>query len=437
MENKDKPTWLQILEAESWQAEMLVSGVAIYGSLMLPDLIKSLIDKALLWLPEESLDITYFIFWYLTICSSALILSFILHFVLRALWIGMIGLVSVFPGGINRDTDYHSEHFLAQLFEEFPDVNGFNRRLDDFCSLIFGTTFGVVMMIGSISLLLTLNLLLSILLSSFLPIPVHIIFSFLMFILMVPMLLSGLLNNKRLREKEWVKRIHFTLAIKVFGRVMYNVFYEPGYYILYTLLTNFKRTKVGLWGMAGFFIIMLVSIPVFINSNVMQLQEDNFFRIGETDDRIAVENYEDQRQAGRAILVPLLPSDIIEGEVLRVFIPMSRREKVLVNSYCKAYQEDESLSRLENERKRRNHIKDCRARYYEIFVNETKYEEVDFFRHTHANAGEEGLIMYLPTADFTKGVNRLRIVHLYTNDKGEKKESMIPFWFVKGETEQD
>lgn len=155
MENKEKPTWLQILEAESWQAEMLVSGVAIYGSLLLPDLIRQLIDKALLWLPEGALNICYFIFWYLTICASLLIVAFNLHFVLRALWIGMIGLVSVFPNGINRDTDYHSEHFLQQLWEEFPDVNDFNRRLDDFCSLIFGTTFGFVIMIISICILIS------------------------------------------------------------------------------------------------------------------------------------------------------------------------------------------------------------------------------------------------------------------------------------------
>lgn len=435
MENKEKPTWLQILEAESWQAEMLISGVAIYGSLMLPDLIRDLIDKALLWLPEDALDISYFIFWYLTICSSALILSFILHFVLRALWIGMIGLVSVFPEGINRNTDYHSEHFLAQLFEEFPDINNFNQRLDDFCSLIFGTTFGVVMMLGSISLLLTINLLLSVLLSSFLPVPVIIIFSCLMFVLLVPMLFSGVLNSKGLRDKEWVKRIHFTMAVKVFGRLVYNVFYEPGYYILYTLLTNSKRTKIGIWGLLGFFTIMLVSVPIFINSNVMQLYQNNFFKVGETDDRLAVVNYDDQRPSDRAILAPLLPSDIISGAVLKVFIPMSRREKVLVNTYCKAYQKDESLSRLENSRRSKNHIKDCRARYYEIYINDTRYEELDFFRYTHPNAGEEGLILYIPTTDFKDGINRLRIVHLYTNEEGEKKESLIPFWFAKKELE--
>lgn len=431
MENKEKPTWLQILEAESWQAEMLVSGAAIYGSLQLPDLIRRLIDQALLWLPEGALYISYFIFWYLTICSSALIVAFILHFVLRALWIGMIGLVSVFPNGINRDTDYHSEHFLQQLFEEFPDVNDFNRRLDNFCSLIFGTTFGFVIMIIAVCLMISFCLILALIVSVLLPVSISTVFIILITIFFLPSLLSGILNGKKLRDKKWVKRIHFTMAIKVFGRIMYNVFYEPGYYILYMLLTNFKRRSVGLWGLLVFFFIMFVSFPVFLDSNVGLLRQKAFFEMAETDHRVFVDNYEDRLVAGRAIFAPLLPSDIVSGDVMRVFIPMSRREKVWVNKYCKAYQTDDELSRRENNRRRRNQIKDCRVKYYQLYVNETKLDSLDFFRHTHPNAGEEGLLTYIPTENFIEGINRLRIVHLYENEEGEKKESIIPFWFAK------
>ena len=430
MENKEKPTWLQILEAESWQAEMLVSGAAIYGSLLLPDLIRRLIDLALLWLPEGALNICYFIFWYLTICASILIVSFILHFVLRALWIGMIGLVSVFPKGINRDTDYHSEHFLQQLFEEFPDVNDFNRRLDDFCSLIFGTAFGIVIMIISVCILISFCLILSLALANFLPVTISTVFLILILLFLIPAILSGILNNRMLREKKWVQRIHFTMSIKIFGRIMYNVFYEPGYYILYILLTNFKRGRMGLWLILGVFLIMIIALPVFMNSNVGLLRQKAFFEMAETDHRTFVDNYEDQMIPGRAVFAPLLPSDVISGNVLRVFIPMSRREKVLVNQYCKAYQEDEALSRRENNRLRRHQFKDCRVEYYELYLNESKLDGLAFFRHTHPNAGEEGLLTYIPSHHFQMGMNRLRVVHLYQNESGEKKESIIPFWFA-------
>ncbi len=429
MENKEKPTWLQILEAESWQAEMLVSGVAIYGALLLPDLIRQLIDMALLWLPEGALNICYFIFWYLTICASILIVSFILHFVLRALWIGMIGLVSVFPNGINRNTDYHSEHFLQQLFEEFPDVNHFNRRLDDFCSLMFGITFGVVIMIIAVCILISVCLIVSVILAIFLPVSVSTSFLTLILLFLIPAILSGILNGKALREKKWVQRIHFTLSIKIFGRIMYNVFYEPGYYILYILLTNFKRERMGIWVVLGIFLIMLISFPVFMNSNVGLLRQKAFFEMAETDHRIFVDNYEDQMVPGRAVFAPLLPSDVITGNVLRVFIPMSRREKVLVDQYCAAYEEDKTLSRRENNRRRRNLFKDCRVNYYEFYVNDNKMDSLEFFRHTHPNAGEEGLLTYISAKHFTAGINRLRIVHLYQNESGEKKESVIPFWY--------
>ena len=41
---KKKPKWLRILEQQSWQAELLISGIAIVGALQLPELIHEFTD---------------------------------------------------------------------------------------------------------------------------------------------------------------------------------------------------------------------------------------------------------------------------------------------------------------------------------------------------------------------------------------------------------
>ena len=45
--NKKKPDWLTALESQSWQAELIASGLAIVGSLSLGPLINSFADRFL------------------------------------------------------------------------------------------------------------------------------------------------------------------------------------------------------------------------------------------------------------------------------------------------------------------------------------------------------------------------------------------------------
>ncbi len=51
-----------------------------------------------------------------------LTINFVLHFTLRTLWIGNIGLASVFPEGINENSDRNSQHFLSRLKARFPEL---------------------------------------------------------------------------------------------------------------------------------------------------------------------------------------------------------------------------------------------------------------------------------------------------------------------------
>ena len=44
--NKNNSNWLNKLAQESWQAELIFSGIAIYGSLQLPAIINNLGDWA-------------------------------------------------------------------------------------------------------------------------------------------------------------------------------------------------------------------------------------------------------------------------------------------------------------------------------------------------------------------------------------------------------
>ncbi|MEL6142385.1 MAG: hypothetical protein AAFU67_12275, partial [Bacteroidota bacterium] len=137
-----KPAWLIKLEEESWQAELLISGVAVFGTLQLPGLIDMFEEYVLYTVNRESLAFWAIIGVYFRMLAYILISTFVIHFALRALWIGMLGFNSVYPGGF-KPNEMYSEDYRAKLMDEFGDVNGYIRKLDRRCSSTFGMGFAV------------------------------------------------------------------------------------------------------------------------------------------------------------------------------------------------------------------------------------------------------------------------------------------------------
>ncbi|MCB9339829.1 MAG: hypothetical protein H6577_17020 [Lewinellaceae bacterium] len=96
-------------------------GVAIFGSLQLPGLLERIGEFAMTFFSLENFTMLYLFFNYAFIAVYVIIIGFVLHFVLRALWIGLIGLNSVFPEGINVEGGYYPRHFMEKNRPGFPE----------------------------------------------------------------------------------------------------------------------------------------------------------------------------------------------------------------------------------------------------------------------------------------------------------------------------
>ena len=118
--NLKKPKWLKKLEQESWQAELLISSAAIYAAFQLPELINYFSNWAITYFDFEDAMWNYALLGYLSLAAIALIISFVSHFVLRTIWIALIGLNSVFPDGIKQEggtySKYYMEKFIAEIY---------------------------------------------------------------------------------------------------------------------------------------------------------------------------------------------------------------------------------------------------------------------------------------------------------------------------------
>ena len=77
--NNEKPSWLLKLEQESWQAELIVSGVAILGTLQLPNLVDRLGQWALIYFSEDLGLVLLFLLNFLYFICAILIFGFIVE----------------------------------------------------------------------------------------------------------------------------------------------------------------------------------------------------------------------------------------------------------------------------------------------------------------------------------------------------------------------
>ncbi|HHM21884.1 MAG TPA: hypothetical protein ENJ20_07650, partial [Bacteroidetes bacterium] len=151
-EQKKLAKWLNKLQRESWELELLVSGFSIF---LLLGALKSLRDaKASVSLASqysEGDNILTFGYAFLVAACFFIIINLILHVLLRGIWISTIGLRYV-----SGDIDFDSLR-LAPKFDRLlrKKVTGFDRyilNLEKICSVLFAFTFLLVFMLMSLVL---------------------------------------------------------------------------------------------------------------------------------------------------------------------------------------------------------------------------------------------------------------------------------------------
>ncbi|WP_340074777.1 hypothetical protein [Leptobacterium sp. I13] len=128
--------WLDILQQESWQLELIISGFAIYGLFMAKEPIQ-----------VKSLEVgmagsVYAVFFWQGLFMSWYIVTanLIAHVILRGLWIGAIGLRYV-SGDIDYEQLNYSSKFTRHLKKRIGSFDNYVATLEKYCSIIFAITF--------------------------------------------------------------------------------------------------------------------------------------------------------------------------------------------------------------------------------------------------------------------------------------------------------
>ncbi len=437
-DKEDKPKWLRRLERESWQAELIISGAAILGTLQLPGLLEQFQFYLLLNFDRSALMLWFFATSYWALFVYLLIILFILHFVVRALWIGLVGLNSVYPDGI-AETKLTSKDYQEKIQEEYGDIDGFINKLDLSASGMFGTGFTLAGLFLNLGIIVSL----SVLLVTWLQrqgleatmawiiglSPIIIIFSF--------SLISSLLALPALREREWVKTWHFPVQ-KLLSRLTYPVNTRFTITGLMLLSSQSAAKAKSVSEYVGSFIVsmLLFAVVGFALSASGALKSefvsDVYHRLGDAPTDVDPKNYADNR-VDQLLLEPQLSSySIEENDVLWLWVPLPERELTLVREACNEAEVDEALEKPERRKLARARLMRCAQPYIDLYLNDERIPTPLPKREFRESVGMSQFGVRLELTDKMPevGPHLFKIVTHYPKESGETENyrtTYIPF----------
>ncbi len=426
--SKKKPKWLQALEAQSWQAELIASGLAIYGSISLGSLLDFFSDWAVLRFDERTLGIMVYLFLYIYAAHALLVISFITHLVLRILWAGILGLSSVFPAGVNTETKVYPDYFKEKLKRDYPDLSNYSLELDKMCSLIFSILCAIVIVLINISLWIFIYLIVSFLLLKILPVSIVNFIGFLFVgIYFLIAIVGGLMTQGKLKNAKISKKYGYELVMTM-SKFVYLIGNKSFNYITQTIRSN-TTSKSFFVGMFGILILsMFFAFPRFVNT--VEVYRPENFANGSPDPSYSIkENYKDQITK-EIILEPFIQSELIKDDFLQVYLPRFEREQPVVDSLCDTYEWNDAISETENRSLRAASRNKCATLYYTLSLDNGKLKNLAFYYKNEFHNNRGGYEVFIPLDSLTTGRHVLKIETKYTA-KGNDYVRNIPFYKTK------
>ena len=424
--------WLDVLQQESWQLELIISGFAIYGLFMVYDPIVLEIYKA------QDIDNMYRMFLLQGVMVSWYIitLNLIFHVILRGLWIGAIGLRYV-SGEIEYDTLKYSDKFTKHLKKRVGSFDNYVATLEKYCSIVFAVTFLLVFyLLGLFSIVFVLVLIgtwldqdnVSNLLKGLIAIPAIVFISFGMIFTFIDFLTLG-----GLKRKKWTTFFYYPFYW-VFKYLTLSFLYRPMVY-------NFLDTKFGKR-------LSLLLVPLYVGIAILAgtgYSISNYIDKDRSSSKYTAKNvnYEDEMEGEIKLIDDAsIPSKVITANNLNVFIVFDddlEDDVFYVNDSLKPIKDKRGLhwvfddGRLDERTKGKN-IKNYLKTVEEMYtlkIDTVAYDK-EFVITTNVK-DQSGFETFLDIDDLSKGKHLLIInrksKHFRRDTIRNISVARIPFWY--------
>lgn len=413
MENADnpstqKPDWLRDIQNNSWNPELIISGISLVFIFTISDEITEYAVK----MTQETATNPLLIMvgtMYSSIAVVALKWTFSIHLMLRGIWVGMVGLSYVFPKGINfeRLPKMQRAKYVLNVYDQPVDMILLLERM---CSSIFSLAFAAV----GISLFILLFIFIAYALNMLglsIWISLGIVFFFMTLVsVIVPI-------NYIYYRLSGGKYITILIVIyQAFMRVTKYLFYKDS---LLVFQTNVNR-YIAIIGFGLFFMFLGMQTGTFLQPTM------NYFSVL-TPERTFIPSGEPSTPGQEInVIEPREYLDRSERRVQRAQINSFNQSEDPIEVFIAEYLWDEKAYASVGDDSVQTRSID---QLVTLSINDSVYQNLSWYRTTHQHTGQAGWMTFIPLDTTIHGMNTLQI------DKRSwhyQKETVVPYeaWAV-------
>jgi hypothetical protein len=427
----------------TWELELLISGAVTFALLQLPDVVDRWFFAAEPRLMESTRPLFVTGYQYAKFILYALIPSFIVHLAARAYWVGLIGLDSVFPRGVDWEALGPRRINRVVHRERNPSLEALIRATDKFCSIIFSFAFSITFIflfsiVAMIALWLATFAISSLLFGGE---RFGEIFVGIAVLLFGPVVLASAIDaliGHRLDPARGLGRVMYHVH-----RINYVSFMGVAYFPTFNILASNLR-KVTFYPLFYGALVLLMAVflvkDMLIPAGVLTAAGYEFLPDRADSYTIEHRHYADQRRLEKGFrrLVPFIQGEAIRGPYVRLFIPYTRRHNEAIRRDCPELPElggsgPRIVRRTDPEptATQMRALFACLQRVQPVFLNGERLEP-SYRLATDPLYDIRGVLAFIPTASLPAGENVLRIPAVRREEEPTPRDTFhIPFWMVR------
>lgn len=386
------PKWLKTIQLNSWEAELLISALVLYALFQIPDYLDIYALKNF-----ERGSRLHGLFNMLERAIRLLSIGYILHILIRGIWVASVGLSYVFPQGVDQEKLNFKGNFKKELTTNGSLVK-MVLRLEELSSIIYGISFIFFgTLVGFTSLIFSFLLLVELLTpilntnSNF----AGVFFFFILFYLLLCIIVFiDFLTNGYFRRKEWSADWFYYVAV-FFRVVTLSFLYRRS---LLVLISNTKGWKSYL---IPFTVLIVSGGFVYLNKRIRDAKEDSYYIRAARGEYIS-SNYENTRNNDDRV-VATIQSDIIHENTLKVFLKD-------LGSFGGIHMfEGKKLGEKKWDGLPSDSVSTFFKKYLIVRIDETPIDSIMWFKTQHPKTYEFGFTSFIDIKSFEPGPHVLKI----------------------------
>ena len=406
----EDPNRLSTRTTPTWELELLISGALVFSLLKLPSVLDAAVLQLLPRLSSGLVSALMLVSVYLRAAVVALAVAFVVHLMLRAYWVALVGVNSVYPDGPRWDRAKSGVHTRALQERNWVLLSARIERFDNAASLVYAAGVALGVLLLSLSIVVAVMLALSLVLGHYavLALSMQTWLNVLFCVTLGPALVAASVDyffGARISPSGMLGR---TIVAILTANERFPGFSQFSA-IVQTIGLNLPRRAP-----FSLVFLLLMTAAFFLSeiSSTRSMRDARFriFKPQQNSSLLSVpRHYRDQRRSAQKLFaVPTLASRELGDAALELFVPLlTDRHPAALRESCPeiAQFEQVKVATLASDRA----WLDCAGRVLAISLDGVALDASGLLFTTDAQSGLEGLLLRVPNGAFSAGMHVISV----------------------------